>query len=165
MAFKLKSPDFNEGQIIPTEYSGEGQDVSPPLEWSGVPSQTRELVLICEDPDAPSTQPEPFVHWVAYGISPTISKLPRGLPGTGRIQAPVSIDQGENSFGNTGYNGPLPPMGDGPHRYVFRLFALSAQLGLRPGLPKPDVMRAMENLVLDEAQLMGRYERPLKAAA
>jgi hypothetical protein len=144
---------------VPVEYTRDGANLSPPLEWSHVPDGTREFVLLCEDPDAPGHAAEPFVHWVAYGIPPTITLLPRGLSTEKRLLLPVPIDQGENSYGTIGYDGPEPPAGHGPHRYFFRLYALSASSGLRPGLPRPDVLRAIEPLILAYAELFGTYER------
>lgn len=154
---KLKSTVFGNGGSIPTRYTGEGEDVSPPMNWSDVPDETREFALICEDPDAPGE--EPFVHWVAYNISGNTTYLPEGLPAFERIEAPVRADQGKNSFGNLGYGGPLPPRRDPAHRYVFKLYALNAELGLPPGSTRDQLSSAMQGHVLDAVQIIGTYAR------
>src|SRR4051794_18221924 len=119
---KLTSAVFQMNGEIPKRYSGEGDDVSPPLEWSDVPNGTQEFALICEDPDAPVTrgQDHPFfVHWVAYHISPSVTALPEGVPPFQRMVSPVHLDQGMNSMGELGYGGPMPPEGRGAHHYRF----------------------------------------------
>jgi Raf kinase inhibitor-like YbhB/YbcL family protein len=160
MKIELASSAFQEGTKIPKQYSGEGQDLSPPLAWSGLPGGTRELALICDDPDAPS--PEPWVHWVIYKIPPATAALPEGLPKTPTLQEPAGALQGKNSWpsGQTiGYRGPLPPPKSGPHRYFFKLYALDAALNLAPGATKAALVKAMDGHVLGEGRLMGTYER------
>lgn len=160
MAIKLTSPAFQPNQPIPKKYTGEGADVSPPLEWSGIPEGTQELVLICDDPDAPT--PEPWVHWVLYKIPPDVTKLPENLPKTPRLENPPGALQGKNSWtsGQTiGYRGPTPPPGHGRHRYFFRLYALNTKLNLQPGATKKEVMQAIKGHILAEGELVGTYER------
>src|SRR5581483_3153761 len=111
---KLVSPAFSEGQSIPAAYTCEGRDVSPPLKWSGVPSGTRSLALICEDPDAPRGI---WTHWVYYGLSGSMMGLPEGVPTV--ENPPTGGKQGRNSFKHAGYGGPCPPAGRA-HRYIFR---------------------------------------------
>lgn len=160
MALVLNSPSFEDGQVIPRTFTGEGEDRSPQLSWSYVPDGTREFVLICEDPDAP--QPEPFVHWIAYNISPSVTQLPEGLPARRDIEFPVRLHQGQNSSGNIGYGGPMPPVGHGPHRYIFMLYALNTELGVPPGASKEELLKAMQGHVIDQARLTGIYERRKK---
>lgn len=157
MAFTLTSHSFASGEKIPKEFTGEGENQSPSLEWAGAPDGTREFVLVCEDPDAPQT--EAFVHWVLYKIPGNVRKLAQGIPAKEKLQLPPNALQGINSFGNLGYGGPMPPAGHGPHRYYFRLLALGAELEVKPGLNKDEILAAAEGHVLGTAELMGRYER------
>lgn len=154
---KLTSTAFSKGQPIPQKYTGEGADVSPPLSWSGLPEGTQELALICDDPDAPRGT---WVHWVVYSIPGTVAELPEGLGATaGREGELGGVVEGENSFGNTGYGGPMPPEAHGKHRYFFKLYALESKLALEPGLDKQSLLRAMKGHVLGKGELMGTYER------
>lgn len=157
----LKSAVFHEGEPIPARYSGEGNDISPPLRWSHVPELCQAFVLFCEDPDAPEDAgPEhPFVHWNVYNISPAVTSLPEGLPQKGRLDLPVTATQGRNSFGHIGYNGPMPPEGHGRHNYFFTLYALREELALGPGATIGEVQAAMEGKIMDVAQLVGTYKR------
>ncbi len=156
MAFTLSSHSFSSGETIPKDLTGEGQDQSPSLEWAGIPDGTKELVLIAEDPDAPKA--EPFVHWVLYKIPGNVTKLPEGIPQSETLELPPHARQGLNSFGHLGYGGPLPPPGDGPHRYFFRLLALNAAVDLAPGMTKDELLTEVEGHVIGTAELMGRYE-------
>jgi Raf kinase inhibitor-like YbhB/YbcL family protein len=149
MAVQVSSPAFEAGDAIPRRYTGEGEDVSPPLEWSGLPEGTREVALICDDPDAP--MPEPFVHWVVYKIPANSTGFPEGNT--------EEALEGRNSFGRMGYGGAMPPEGHGTHHYYFKIYALDAQLDATPGLIKDQLLAAMEGHVLDEGQLVGTYER------
>jgi len=146
----LTSPAFAANEPIPRKYTGEGEDVSPPLSWSGVPAGTKELALLCDDPDAP--QPTPWVHWVAYAIPPTLTSLPEKAHG--------NILEGQNDFGRRGYNGPLPPQGHGVHHYHFRLYALDQPLQRGPGLTKEQLLAAISKHTLAAGKLVGTYERP-----
>lgn len=163
----LKSPIFHEGEPIPLRYSGDGQDVSPPLRWSHPPAGCRSYTLLCEDPDAPKSagREHPFVHWIAFNISAAVSSLPEGLPQKGRLDLPVSLVHGKNSFGHIGYNGPMPPEGHGRHRYYFTLYALSEELALPPGCSIGEVREAMRGKVVGVSQLEGSFERAARAAA
>jgi Raf kinase inhibitor-like YbhB/YbcL family protein len=158
---KLTSPAFGNDGEIPVQFTGEGQDLSPPLEWSEVPRGGREFVLFCEDPDAPQREggDSPFIHWVIYNLSPSVTALPEGLVSQGRIEAPIRADQGINSFKEIGYKGPMPPLGHGIHHYVFKLFAINTELALPPGATKEAVLNAMQGHILDAAQLIGKYKR------
>lgn len=146
---KITSPAFAQGGAIPTKYTGEGDDVSPPLEWSGVPEGTRQLALICHDPDAPL--PHGFTHWVLYGIPPETQGLAEGDDG--------GFLEGQTDFGKAGYGGPMPPEGHGPHQYYFWLYALDTEVDAGPGLTGAELLSAIEDHVIEQARLVGTYER------
>ena len=160
----LTSPGFKMNGEMPKRFTGEGRDLSPELRWSEVPSGTHSFAILCEDPDAPKSpgKDHPYVHWVAYNISPSVTMVPEGILGVPELELPVLMSQGINSFGKIGYEGPMPPPGHGRHRYFFRLFALEAELGLRPGLKKQAVLKAMQGHVLAQAELVGTYLRETK---
>ncbi|MEV5711648.1 YbhB/YbcL family Raf kinase inhibitor-like protein [Actinoallomurus sp. NPDC052274] len=145
----LGSPAFEDHAEIPKEYSHEVGDVSPPLRWSEVPEEAVELVLTCEDPDAPVGT---FVHWLLAGIPPETEGIAAGDPPTGAVP-------GRNDYGRSGYGGPHPPPGDRPHRYVFRLLALSERSGLAPGFSAGDLDETVADRVLATGTLVGRYGR------
>ncbi|GAB6164159.1 YbhB/YbcL family Raf kinase inhibitor-like protein [Thermostilla marina] len=160
MSIRLTSSAFEDGQPIPTKYTGEGEDVSPPLSWSNVPEGTKELAIICDDPDAPSK--EPWVHWVIYKLPPDLTALPEGVPPSLRLNDPPGAVQGRNSWpsGRTiGYRGPMPPPGHGPHRYFFRIYALDVKLVTEPGADKATLLKDMQGHILAQGQLVGVYER------
>jgi Raf kinase inhibitor-like YbhB/YbcL family protein len=144
----VKSPAFAEGQKIPKQHTGEGADVSPALEWTGAPEGTKGFAVICDDPDAPS--PEPWVHWVAYGIAGEAAGLEEGVGG---------LKEGKTSWGTAGYRGPMPPPGHGVHRYFFKVYALDSGPDLAPGATKKELLAAMEGHVVAQGELVGTYER------
>jgi Raf kinase inhibitor-like YbhB/YbcL family protein len=143
---ELTSSAFGNGESIPRRHTCEGEDLSPPLSWSGVPEAARSLALIVDDPDAPSGT---FTHWLAWGIDPAAGGLREGEA------APL---EGRNDFGETGYRGPCPPPGHGPHRYFFRLHALEEDPELEPGAGKDELERAVAGAA-EVAELIGTYER------
>jgi Raf kinase inhibitor-like YbhB/YbcL family protein len=153
MSIQLTSPAFAEGSAIPAKYTCDGQDVSPPLKWSGAPQSAKSLALICDDPDAPGGT---WVHWVLYNILATIEELSEDVPTTDNVLG--GARQGVNDFRRVGYGGPCPPRGN-PHRYFFKLYALDTELTLKPKATKKDVVEAMRDHVLAEGQLMGTYKR------
>ncbi len=160
MTIKVTSSAFKNGQPIPAKYTGEGQDISPPIAWSDLPEGTKELVLICDDPDAPTE--EPWVHWVIYKIPPEATGLPEGVSVKARLKTPPGTLQGKNSWpsGQTiGYRGPMPPPGLGTHRYFFHLYALEAKMVVEPGIDKQTVLDEIEDHILAEGELLGTYER------
>jgi Raf kinase inhibitor-like YbhB/YbcL family protein len=158
MSIKLISPAFADGEPIPRKYAQEGQDVSPPLSWTGVPQQAAELALIVDDPDAP--QSEPFVHWVIYKIPVVAPGLTEHVPpNLLKVRSPAGALQGKNSANKIGYDGPAPPPGHGTHHYQFRLYALDQPLDLSGGLDNKLLVAAMSGHVLDQGQLIGTYER------
>jgi hypothetical protein len=147
MAITIMSSAFQEGGNIPRRYTCDDLNVSPPLRWSGIPSGTKSLALIADDPDAPMGT---WVHWVLFDVPPDLTGLEEGITGTG-------ID-GKNDFRRLGYGGPCPPRGK-PHRYYFKLHALDILLKLKPGATKAEVERAMQGHILAQGQIMGLYGR------
>src|SRR5436305_14918872 len=143
---KLTSPTFDHHRAIPARHTGDGEDVSPELMWSGAPEGTRAFALVVHDPDAPLV--DGFTHWVAYGIAGDASGLPEG--GEGAVA-------GTNSLGNQGYNGPAPPPGHGPHHYYFWVYALDDDLDLPPGLDRRALLERIEDHVIEQARLVGTY--------
>ena len=152
MAIKLTSPAFEEGNPIPVKHTGQGDDVSPALQWTGVPDGTKSLALICDDPDAPAGT---WVHWVIWSIQPEATGLPEAVPQKAELKD--GSKQGMNDFRQTGYGGPMPPAGKA-HRYFFKLYALDAQPDLKPGATKAKLLDAMKGHILAEGQLMGTYQ-------
>lgn len=152
-AFELSSQAFGAGAPIPPEHTCTGANVSPPLAWREPPAGTAAFALLVEDPDAPGGT---WVHWVLYDIPASRSELPREVPPVERPGG--GMKQGENDFRHIGYGGPCPPPGP-PHRYVFRLFALDAPLGLAPGATRGDLLAAIRGHVLAEARLVGTFAR------
>jgi Raf kinase inhibitor-like YbhB/YbcL family protein len=146
--FKLTSPAFKHHERIPERHSGDGEDVSPALEWSGVPDGTEAFAVVVHDPDAPLV--DGFTHWVAYGIAGDATTLPEGGGG--------GVD-GTNSFGNTGYGGPAPPPDHGSHHYYFWIYALDEDLDLAPGLDRRALLDQIEDHVIEQARLVGTYRR------
>jgi Raf kinase inhibitor-like YbhB/YbcL family protein len=148
MAFTLTSSAFDDGEVIPREFTCDGRDLPPPLAWSGAPDGTRSFAIVMEDPDAPQGT---FAHWLHFDIPAGTAEL---RPEVGRSL--------RNSFGRTGYGGPCPPPGHGSHRYIFTLYALD--------VPALDVRRtgraaldqALGAHTVATAQLIGRYERARK---
>jgi len=152
MAMEITSTAFASEGMIPRRFTCDGEDISPPLSWTGMPGGTKSLALIADDPDAPR---KTWVHWVVYNLPASSVGLPENvlpektLAGGGR--------QGTSDFGRIGYGGPCPP--SGTHRYFFKLYALDAELGLAPGTTMEELLQTMAGHVLAEAHLMGRYRR------
>jgi len=149
---EIKSTAFKEGEMIPSKYTCDGPDVSPPLEWSNVPENTKSFALINDDPDAPVGT---WVHWVIFNIPGNENKLEENIPKKEVLRN--GARQGKNDFGRIGYGGPCPP--GGTHRYYFKLYALKKELDLKPGSTKRELLKAMEGNVIAEAYLMGKYSR------
>lgn len=151
-AFRLYSPAFDHDAELPLRYTQEGEDVSPPLRWEGVPEGTKELVLVCEDPDADEGV---FTHWLVYAIPPDATELPEDLGDSVLINSPVECCQGLNEFDASGYTGPPPREERGPHRIFFRLFALDTELDVPPGITRIDLRQAAKDHVIGTAELVG----------
>jgi Raf kinase inhibitor-like YbhB/YbcL family protein len=147
MALEVSSPAFSNNNTIPKKYTCDGQNVAPPLEWSGVPKQAKSVAIICDDPDAPSGT---FTHWVLYNIPAATDSLPEHAK-TGT--------SGVNSFGKTGFSGPCPPKKDQAHHYHFHLYALDVESLGAAGLSKEDALNAMNGHILAEGDLVGIYKR------
>jgi len=152
MDIQLTSTAFSDGAMIPKRFTCDGEDVSLPLSWSGLPAGTGSLALICDDPDAPVGT---WDHWVLFNIPASATGLPVNVP------AKAILDDGSvhgnNSWGRLGYGGPCPP--GGTHRYFFKLYALDIALNLKTGATKSQLVKAMEGHILDQGQLMGKYRR------
>ena len=153
MNMQIKSMAFSEGQPIPDHYTCAGQNVSPPLAWSGAPAGTKSFALIADDPDAPMGT---WVHWVVYDLPPTTGTL--GENTTPSSGLPDGSKQGVNDFLKIGYGGPCPPPGK-PHHYHFKIYALDTVVNLKSGATKKELLKAMSGHVLAEGQLIGTYQR------
>jgi Raf kinase inhibitor-like YbhB/YbcL family protein len=149
----VTSSAFPSGGSIPAKYSCEGANVSPALEWSGIPAKTKSLALICEDPDAPTGT---WTHWVLFNLPASTTTLPEKMDTAATLSS--GAKQGTNDFQKTGYGGPCPPPGK-PHRYFFKIYALDTELALKPDATRNEVLRAMEHHIVAEGQLMGTYQR------
>lgn len=152
MAIAVTSPAFEDGGMIPKQYTCDGEDISPPLNISGVPTEARSLAMVADDPDAPAGT---WVHWVLYNLPPGTTELPENMPVDEKIQN--GAKHGVTDFGGFGYGGPCPP--SGTHRYYFKMYALDTMLDLSGRVTKAEVIKAMQGHVLAEGQLMGRYQR------
>lgn len=150
LEFTLTSAAFLGNEPIPSKYSCDGEDISPPLVWSGAPKNTGSYVLVMDDPDAPMGT---WVHWVLFNLPGDANSLPENLPADAAFTD--GTRQGTNSWGNLGYGGPCPP--SGTHRYFFKLYALESSLDLVDGATKEDVITTMEGHILMETELMGTY--------
>lgn len=157
---ELTSPAFIPDGMIPSRHTGDGEDLSPPLAWTPVPG-AKSYALIMDDPDAPAGT---WVHWVLYDIPAKTTALAEGQPKADTLLATAKHGKcwGVDRFEDVGYRGPLPPPGR-PHRYSFRLYALSGALGLKPRATKAQVVAAMEGKVLARAELVGKYGRAAAA--
>lgn len=149
---QLRSTAFDHGGSIPRKHTGEGEDVSPALQWSGAPKGTRSFAIVCHDPDAPLISPGSYgyVHWVLYNIPASVTSLAEN------VQAHTG---GRNDFGNTGYGGPMPPNGHGMHHYYFWVLALDTELDLPPGLTMWELLEKAEPHCIGMNRLVGTYER------
>jgi len=154
MSLVLKSDAFVNGQSIPAKYSCIGKNVSPALNWSDPPAGTQSFALIVDDPDAPMGT---WVHWVLFNIPAGQRSLAEDLPVTGKNDGAGAIYFGENSSGNTRYDGPCPP--SGTHRYYFKLYALDTLVDLLPGATKEELLKAMQGHILAQGELMGTFSK------
>lgn len=158
MSFAITSTAFENGAAIPRRYTCDGDDVSPPLGWSGAPARTAAFALIVDDPDAPAGT---WVHWVLFNLPATTDRLAEGVAKAETVPDLGSTLQGRNDFRRVGYGGPCPPPGP-PHHYYFKLYALDSPLKLKSGAQKSDVESAMRGHTLGMAELIGTYARQKK---
>ncbi len=159
MSLSLTSSSFTHGGEIPSKYTCEGQDISPPLSWSEVPAGAKSLVLIVDDPDAPDPRAPrmTWVHWVLYDLPPTSNGLAEAVSSSA---LPAGTREGLNDWQRTGYGGPCPPIGR--HRYFHKLYALDATLARIAKPTKAELEKAMEGHILAKAELIGTYEKRRK---
>jgi Raf kinase inhibitor-like YbhB/YbcL family protein len=156
----VTSPAFKHGQPLPVDYTADGKNISPPLAWSGVPAGAKELVVIHEDPTAPT--PQPFVHWVVYKIPATAKGLPENISPDPAVAMPADLAgaiQGISGFRRPGYRGPAPPKPGKVHEYHFIVYALDAPLDVQPGLNKAQLLEAMKGHIIGQGEIVGTYER------
>jgi len=152
MQIKITSPAFEDEGMIPARYTCDGENVSPPLTLDGIPENTQSIALIADDPDAPGRT---FTHWLIFDLPPDTNQLSENIP----MQATLTsgAKHGENDFGKTGYGGPCPP--SGTHRYYFRAYALDSKTGLKPGISKTQLLEAVNEHLIAQGQIMGKYKR------
>ncbi len=155
MSLTLKSAAFAHQAEIPSKYTCEGSDISPPLAWNGVPAGAQSLALIVDDPDAPdpAAPKTTWVHWVLYNLPPGTTALVEGASG----KLPSGARDGLNDWKKAGYGGPCPPIGR--HRYFFKLYALDAVLPDLGKVTKAALLEAMEGHVVGTAELVGTYQK------
>ena len=144
----ISSSAFDPHGGIPDRHTSNGEDVSPELSISGVPDGTKQLALICHDPDAPL--PDGFTHWVVYGIPADTTEIPEG--------GGEDFTEGENDMGNQSYNGPAPPEGHGVHHYYFWVYALDTEVDADPGLTRAQLLEQIGDHVIEQARVVGTYE-------
>lgn len=150
---QLTSPAFESGGAIPARHTGEAEDVSPALAWSGAPDGTKSFAIICHDPDAPLVTPSGrygYVHWVLYNIPASVAEL---------AEASGEYTQGTSDFGRPGYGGPMPPEGHGVHQYYFWVLALDSELNLDGGLDMWTLLAKIEPHTIGMNRLVGTYRR------
>ena len=157
MALVLLSSAFTDKGVIPPRYTCEGEDISPPLAWSGAPEATKSFALIVDDPDAPDPQAPKmtWVHWVLYNLPPATKGLEENIS-----RLPEGTGEGLNDWKRTGYGGPCPPIGS--HRYFFKLYALDTMLDLHGTVTKTRLEKAMQGHILTQATLLGTYRKNSK---
>lgn len=144
----ISSKAFKNGEKIPKRYGYSGENINPPLDFYEIPENTKDLLLIVEDPDA-TAGPNPFTHWAVYNIQPDTAGIDEGA-------LPIGASEATNDFGRPGYDGPKPP--SGTHRYFFKLFALDRKIEAEPSYKRADIYQAMEGHILDTAELIGTYK-------
>jgi len=153
MSISISSPEFNKGEKIPPKFTGDGDNISPRLEWSNIPEKAKSLALIMDDPDAPSGT---FTHWVIFNIPADSPGLPEAI--ANESQLPDGSLQGINSAGGIGYYGPYPPAGS-RHRYYFTIYALDEKPDLKARASKERLLKAIEGHIIDQGRLFGVYQR------
>lgn len=154
--FRITSSAFSNEKAIRTKHTCEGEDISPPLEWTFPPKGTQSLALIVDDPDAPDPDAPKmvWVHWVLYNLPPDCEGLPEAVSPEA---LPEGTREGYNDWKRTGWRGPCPPIGR--HRYYFRLYALDCRLDDRRHMSRPELEQMMQGHILAETTLMGTYQK------
>lgn len=152
MSLELTSSVFRSGGPIPPKYTCDGDDISPPLQWSDPPAGTQSFALLVDDPDAPMGT---WVHWVLFNLPSETRTLPEAVDPDPEL--PDGSHHGQNSWGRIGYSGPCPP--SGTHRYFFKLYALDGPPDVASGVGKEELLQAMEGHVFAKTELMGTYSR------
>lgn len=152
MTLKVTSPAFEHNGMIPSKYTADGADISPPIRWQDIPDGTKSIAIICDDPDAPMGT---WVHWLVWNIPPTVYGMDEAVRPDAVLDK--GICQGTTDFGRIGYGGPAPP--SGTHRYFFKVYALDTKLDLVADSVKPELEAAMEGHILAEGELVGKYAR------
>ena len=152
MEIKITSTAFEDGGMIPTKYTCDGEDISPPLQWDAVPEGTKTIALINDDPDAPMGT---WVHWVIFNIPADVKELAQNIPADKTL--PNGAKQGITDFRRVGYGGPCPP--GGTHRYFFKIYALDSEINLEAGADKEQLLKAMKGHIIGQGQLIGKYKR------
>lgn len=157
LEINLKSPVFLNQEEIPKKYTQEGENLSPPLEWNNVPNKTKEIVIICDDSDIEN--PVPWVHWVLYGISPKLKKIPTGIKKKKNVLlkgSSFNVFQGVNSFKNNGYDGPKQISNKGIHKYFFKIYAIDKTIDFDPTIGKDKILQLIRGHVLSYAEIIGK---------
>ena len=152
LALTVRSAAFVMGALIPLKYAGGGDNLSPPLAWSPVPTGTQSVAILCDDPDAPAGD---WVHWVLFNLPPDTVQLDAGV--SAKPTLPNGATQGLNDYSNHGYDGPWPPPGK-PHRYFFKVYALDAKLNLPATVRKRELLKALQGHILAQGQLCGTFQ-------
>ena len=152
MKINITSPAFSDGGLIPKKYSCDGENISPPLKWDSVPTGTKSIAILCEDPDAPSGL---WVHWVFFNLPADYIELKENIPDDETLDD--GSRQGLTDFQTTGYGGPCPPWGT--HRYLFKIYALDTKLDIVHLVDRENLLTAMKNHILAEGLLTGKYQR------
>ncbi len=152
MEIKITSSAFEEGGTIPSKYTCDGADISPPLQWDSVPDGTVSIAIISDDPDAPMGT---WVHWVLYNLPADVNHLSENMPDDETL--PDGTRQGLTDFGKTGYGGPCPP--GGIHRYYFKIYALDKKIDVAVVIDKEGLLKNMEGHIIAQGQLIGKYKR------
>ncbi len=154
MSFQIHIPVLESNQYIPSKYTCDGLDVSPPIHWMYIPENTKSFAIIMDDPDAPIGL---WIHWVVYNIPSEITELPEDLPKKEIVSIEGnSITQGKNSWNRIGYGGPCPP--DKEHRYFFKIYALKEKTNLPPKLTAKDLEKNIQRLIIEKSELIARYD-------
>jgi Raf kinase inhibitor-like YbhB/YbcL family protein len=159
----VTSPAFTHGQPLPVDYTADGKNISPPIDWSNLPKGTREIAVVHEDPTVP--MPQPFVHWVIYKIPASATGLPENISPDPATAMPSQLSgalQGVSGFRRPGYRGPAPPKPGRVHEYHFIVYALSEPLDVEAGLTKAQLLEAMKGKIIGQGEIVGTYERKQK---